>query len=1270
MNKSGKPKHAVFFIMRVTLLHIILAISCISYSFAGTADGQEILDKKISLNLSSKELKAVLKMITTSAEVGFTYNSRILPENKKITLVANDERLGDILSRIFAPLDISYEAIGKQIVLKKKKNTITGQMLRDNIIDELFKPVSGSVLSVEGSPLSGVSVTVAGSSKGTVTDEKGNFHLEANEGDVLVFSFVGFQTVRMTVSFSSPIKVTLLKSENSLNDVVVTALGIKREARSIGYSAQKVNGSDIVQASPPDLATGLMGKSAGLNITASNGVQGSSQRIVIRGNNSILGGNQPLIVIDGIQVQNDPVGGQQSGINGSPANGTVQTGTDLVTPKDWGSFLNFLNSDDVQDVTVLKGATAAALYGARGANGVILITSKRGGKRAGIGVDYNFSTLFTNPYRYQTLQNTYGYGGANALWSANLDFPTTASGDKRYPGNYPWDGAPAGDAFESAGSIPGGYSTWDVFSWYGPGASWGHKLDGTEIVWWDGVKRKWDPQPDNRKAFFRTGSTTTHNVAFNGGGDFGSFRMGYTRLDNTAITKNSNYNQNNINLGANLNLSKKIKVDATASYTNYTRLNVPDIAGDQGWTNFMIYSMSRDYKPLEFSNYKNADGSKRDLIAASPFGYYPYQNNYNQNLFWHLAEQNQTLTRNQLLSSVKVSADATPWLNFTGRASINYAITNVESKYSPIDAGGVEGQYGFEYIRNQDVNLELFTTLHKESLFGSKVKRQPLVGNSALKSRMYDNNAWNSGEPNATYGRGSSSPWSVPFRYFLANTTANGISAPVEVWNNYNLNSMFGIMDLSYDNYLFLQVTGRNDWSSTLPLKTSSYFFPSASLSFVFTEAIKGMQNINWLNYGKLKVSAARSANGAQPYQSTYTYNTNVIGNYLNANAPTAFGGMPVRSYQTVLPPASFLVPQRNSSYEIGLEAGLLNNRLNFEFAYYQTHATSQILASNIPWSSGAQQVTFNTGELSNKGIEVIIRATPVQTRNFRWDVSINAAHNQNKVISLAEGITKYPLQDLWGSNGVQMYVRPGENYGTIYGYDYTYLNGKRVVQRVYDKSSPTKVVGTQYVTTTDPAPIGNSTPKLTGGISNTFRYKNFSLYVMTDFKVGGQIFSADYGAAMSEGLAPETLKERNGGGLAYTYPDGTTANHGVILDGVFADGKPNTDVVHYLWKYAGQYEAWSNVPMPRANSIFTNSWGKLRELTLTYSIPDKLVKRTKFIQGLDVSLVGRNLFYIFTTLPDHLNPEAINGIGNGQGVQWSEFPGTRDLGVSVKVKL
>ncbi len=1111
--------------------------------------------------------------------------------------------------------------------------------------------ITGVVKDNEGKPVPAATVSVKGTTQNVITNEDGQFTISITRTDAtIVVSAVGFGSKEIKVGDQSSIDVSLETAASDLSEVVVTGLGIKREARSIGYSAQKINSADISKASAPDLASGLMGKSAGLNISMPNGIQGGSQRIVIRGNNSILGSNQPLIVIDGIQVQNDPVGGT-----------TATAGTSIENPKDWGSFLNFLNTDDIQDITVLKGATAAALYGARGSNGVLLITSKKGIKKPGIGVDYNFSTLFSKAARFQEVQNEYGYGGANAMWSSTPQFPTVG-GELRYPGNYPWDGQPVGDAYQAAGSIPGGYSTWDLFSWYGPAASWGHKLDGTEIVWWDGVKRKWDPQPDNRKTFFRTGNTTTHNLSFSGGGDFGTIRVGLTRLDNTAVLPNSHYNQNTANLGANLNISKKLKAEVTASYTNYNRKNTPDIGSENSWAKFMIHGMSRDYKPLEFDMYKNADGSKNIFDQTTPFRFYPYNNNSFKDLFWNLYEHNQELTRNQLLGSLKLSADLTPWLNVTGRASMNYATTDIESKYTPIDAGGVRGQYGLENTKNQNFNFELFTTLHKENIV-KDVNASLLIGNAALRNRMHNLSAWNNGE---------TTPFTLPYKYFLANTTGT-LPAAKELWGDYDLNSLFGVLDLSYKNYLFLQVSGRNDWSSTLPVKTASYFFPSGSLSFVFTEAIKGMQDINWLSYGKLKVSAAQSANGALPYQTNYTYSSYVISNYLNTeeiNSPTSFGGVPVRRVEKILPPADLLVPQRNRSYEVGLELGFLNNRINTEITYYQTKATSQIMSGSLALSSGAQSITFNSGALSNRGVEFIVRATPVQKTNLRWDVTLNAAHNKNKVLSLSEGIDRYPLQDLWAGNGVQMYVEVGQDYGSIYGYDYTYKNGQRVVEKILDKNDPTKVVGTRYVTTTDPIVIGNATPKLTGGLGNTLRYKNFSLYVLTDFKLGGDIYSADYAAAMGMGLSPSTLNERDGNGLPYTYPDGTKANHGVIIDGVFADGTRNTDVVHYMYKYAGAFQGWSNVKMPRSNAVFENTWVKMREVALTYSIPSNLVKKLKFVQGLDLSLIGRNLFYIYTSLPEKLNPEAINGIGNAQGIQWAQFPMMRDMGISLKVRL
>src|SRR5688572_14819244 len=421
-------------------------------------------------------------------------------------------------------------------------------LMSNLLLAQVKRTITGVVNDNNGKPVPSATVSVKGTTQSVITDENGRYSITVDKNNaVLVFSSVNFTKRELVVGNSTTLDASLSFSDaTAMTEVVVTALGIKREAKSIGYSAQKVTAAEITKAAAPDLASGLMGKAAGLNVSATNGIQGGSAKIVIRGNNSILGNNQPLIVIDGIQVQNDAIGGQSA------------NASDVTSPKDWGSFLNFVNTDEVDDITVLKGATAAALYGARGSNGVILITTKKGSKRPGLGIDYNFSTLYADPYRFQDMQNEYGYGGSNAMWSAVPEFPKTATGELRYPGNYPWDGQPAGDAFQVAGAIPGGKNTWDVFSWYGPAVSWGHKLDGTEIIWWDGVKRNWSPQPDNRKAYFRTGNTTTHNLSFSGGGDFGTVRLGITRLQNTAIIPNSNYNQNNINLGSSLNISTKV----------------------------------------------------------------------------------------------------------------------------------------------------------------------------------------------------------------------------------------------------------------------------------------------------------------------------------------------------------------------------------------------------------------------------------------------------------------------------------------------------------------------------------------------------------------------------------------------------------------------------------------------------------------------------------------------------------------------------------------
>jgi iron complex outermembrane receptor protein len=471
MNKNGKPKQAVLFIMRVTLLQCLLVLSCISYSFAGKADGQEILDKKVSLNLPSREIRAILRTISASTEIGFTYSSDLLYNRQKITVIANQERLGDVLEKIFKPLHISFEVIGRQIVLKNK---------------EALMEITGTVRGSDGQPLQGVRVTVAGTTRGTTTNEKGVFRIEANPGETLIFSSIGYVDNRATIGDSSPINMVLTKTENSMGEVVVTALGIKREARSLGYSDQRVSGADLIKSDPPNISNGLIGKAAGLNITLPNGVEGGSSRIVIRGNNSLFGNNQPLIVIDGVMVDNEQMlpNGQNLSTtallnpSGSTARDVSQTGAD------YGSFLNTVNADDVESVNVLKGPTAAALYGARGANGVILIVTKKGTKQKGLGLNYSFSDRWNDPYRYIKLQHEYGSGMTETLWSATPAFNQDGSGNNRQ--------FTENDQYGAHQNIPnpgGGASAmpfYNVIGFPGDGASWGPKMQGQPLVWWDG----------------------------------------------------------------------------------------------------------------------------------------------------------------------------------------------------------------------------------------------------------------------------------------------------------------------------------------------------------------------------------------------------------------------------------------------------------------------------------------------------------------------------------------------------------------------------------------------------------------------------------------------------------------------------------------------------------------------------------------------------------------------------------------------------------------
>ncbi|HZX57128.1 MAG TPA: SusC/RagA family TonB-linked outer membrane protein, partial [Mucilaginibacter sp.] len=1197
------------------------------------------------------KLEKVLSEIEKQSGYTFWYKTDIVKQSYKVSLDVKDFSLENTLELCFKDLPISYKIVQKTIVLTQK----TAAGIVSAQVDPIV--VSGKVSDEHGDPLPGATVRVKGTNTVTSTDVSGNFKITVpDKSAVLVVSFIGYNAQEVPVGDKTNITISLAPSVGSLNSVVVTALGIKRESRSLGYSAQSVVGDNITKADPPNLSEGLMGKVAGLNITVPNGVEGGSTRIVIRGNNNLWGNNQPLIVVDNVVIDNEPI--QPGGKIQSNLDALSQGNLDVSQPPtDYGSFLNTVNSDDLESVTVLKGPTAAALYGARGANGVILIVTKKGGKKKGFGVDYNYSIRWNDPYRFIQTQHEFGNGMTEALYSANPPFYKDGSGNNREENI-------ASDPYGPDGNVPGAYVSpgvtsaaggafYNYIGFPGDGASWGPRMSGQPLTWWDGSTRPYTPNSNIFQSYYKMGNTQTHNIAVSGGGDLGTLRVSYTRTTNDAITYNSNTTTNTFNLGSSINVSQKVKVEATASYNNLVRFNPVNIYGENGNNTGNIgvgyntvYNVPADYKPIEKGLSTNPDGSQNtSVLSKAPWDY------GQQYYWWNLYNNITTFTQNQFIGSVSLNAEITPWLKASGNVGLNYYTSQFETKDHPTDAAGLVGKYSNDLANTFTENLDGRLIFHKEKIakdFGASLT----LGARKYYTNLYDLSASNPG------------PFNYPFVYNLNNYAgaASDYPRPTENRNEMEINSLYALANLSYKNYLFLDLSGTNDWSSTLRPSNWSYFYPSASLSFVFTDAFDMSAVKSWLSYGKLRVSEATSANAYLPYQNGLVYSS--------VNVPGFQTGL---SLPTIYP--TNIGPQRSKSFEIGPDLGFFNDRLNVNFTYYNTYSDHQILTISVANSSGLNSVLINSGALRNRGFEFTVNAKVIQKNDFAWDVTVNGAHNQNKVVSLAPGIKYLPLGSWFGGDGVSQRVYPGENYGDIYGYDYKYKNGQKVVNLVYADGMNTgngPVLGSQYATSDDIVKIGNATPILTGGISQTFRYKNVSLYVLTDFKIGGQIWSGDFATIMGQGMAPETAYERDGHGLPYTFPDGTKGNVGVILPGVVLNPSTgqyvqNTSVVNSWWKYAGNYQSWDNVPIVRTNSVFTDSWGKLREVAITYNLPKDLVSKTKFLQTLSLSLVGRDLFYLFTTLPDHINPESIVSTSNVQGIQFGGLPGVRSYGFSIK---
>ncbi|MBP9791492.1 MAG: TonB-dependent receptor plug domain-containing protein, partial [Bacteroidia bacterium] len=508
--------------------------------------------------------------------------------------------------------------------------------------------VTGTVLNSDGEAMPFLTVAVAGTTNATLTDVNGNYAIEnISSTDTLNFSFIGYISQSVKVGDQTVINVKLLVKTQELNEVVVTALGVNRQKRELGYSTEKVGGDEILKSNAPNVLNALTGKTSGVQIANPDGVDGGTTRITIRGNNNISGNNQPLIVVDGIPMNNDP------GL------------TDVGRGKDWGSAINNINAADIESMNILKGGAASALYGARGANGVVLITTKKGSKQKGLGVSYNFFYKTTTPYRYRDVQNKYG-GGAP---STNFSAPAFELGADNIP------------LFPSLATDP-------QFGYPGSSVSWGPEMTGQTIRWWDGSLRSWSPQPDNLKLPFQNGHTTTHNISAEGGGEAGTMRVSISKSNTTPIVDNSNLDQTTINTNSTLKVSEKVSVNLAASYVDFHRLNSPMLGEDpESFSKGQLYSWPRSYQGEDLQNYALPDGTRNPQTGYP----YLYINNY---LWWNYYNNNTTLDRSKFLGGLTLNYKIMPWLSFMGRTGIDYTLDEFQQKNKPADLIGLlDGYY-------------------------------------------------------------------------------------------------------------------------------------------------------------------------------------------------------------------------------------------------------------------------------------------------------------------------------------------------------------------------------------------------------------------------------------------------------------------------------------------------------------------------------------------------------------------------------------------------
>ena len=1081
------------------------------------------------------------------------------------------------------------------------------------------KTIKGMVRDVTGEPLIGASVIEKGTNNGVITDVDGNFTLTVPADATLSIAYMGYATREIHLAKrkkQGDLRVTLREDPQQLKEVVVTAMGIKKDTKRLGYAVSTIESDEIVKAGATNFASAMYGKAPGIRITQTQGGSAGAVSINVRGLTSITGNNQPLIILDGVPIRNGGTGKStdfaEFGNDGQiRSNGLVD-----------------INPEDIESVSVLKGASATALYGSEAANGAVVITSKRA-KSGKLTVDFTAQVTANLPAYLPKVQTVYGPGRYNTEYS---DYEKQTGGFYQRTMN--------GESYRSL---------------YNTTMSFGPKYDGSDVLYWDGKMRPYLPATDNPwKELFRTGWNQTYNLAISQGTETSSNRFSYTFMGETPNSLTGSFTKHNFKLTGSYKPARTLNIEYSLNYIVQDVKDRPQTSLNLYGSFSNMFSSFMDIPYLKQSyvtslGYRNTyAGGDATLTPDEAWAYDPGYLNGVSNMLWNMYHHHSKETENRLIGMIRPTWQITNWLSLRAQLSTDITDTKQTLEYETERPNSLYDPSGSFQNINRRYDIVYGDVMLN---FNYNIRRFDIAATLG----------WTGRYENMNNMRVSTNGGLVTENWFDLNASRYTASSTLQRMELLKTGYM-GTLSLGWDNYLFLELTGRQERSSTL--KDQSFFYPSANLSFLFSNAFRMPA---WWNHGKLRLSYGVVGNAPETYAANIIYEQGSDNGFTWNYVPSSWGNANIR-------------PEKKYEYEIGFESKFLNNRLGFDVSYYNNRVKDQILSTPQPSTSGVKYVLMNVGEVANEGWDISVSATPVLTKNFRWDLTANYGIYRNKVVKLADGVPYLEISNI-GGGGAKIQAVEGRPMGDIYvQVPQMNENGEYLVS---DKGL--------YMNQTELQRVGNINPDGVGGLFSSFSYKNIFLDFSIDFRIGGDVINEMYQYSTASGLTPESLQFRDTehGGLSYYYPgnnnasgvpvqvdpslgagpNGETVYHdGVILPGVVAStGEKNTRIIPAGYYYNQTYN-WGTQPeqLTYRHSVFDNSYVKLRELTIGYQFPEKLISKLGMTR-LSVSVFGRNLFYFYKALKNYDAESSVGTSWASQAVVGGSTTATRNFGVSLR---